>query len=89
MLGEPDSTKMSIKTYMSSQEGESRQELVDLLETCPIPKDQLLANLGLFLSSKELSRVLFMDFLFRQIVDVQGVVMEFGTRWGQNLALRL
>ena len=28
-----------------------------------------------------------MDFLFRSVVDVQGVVMEFGTRWGQNLAL--
>jgi hypothetical protein len=40
MVGEPESTKMSIKTYLSSHEGESRQELVDLLETSPIPKDQ-------------------------------------------------
>jgi hypothetical protein len=47
----------------------------------------MLSNLGLFLESKNLARILFMDFLFRQIVDVQGVVMEFGTRWGQNLAL--
>jgi hypothetical protein len=28
-----------------------------------------------------------MDFLFRQIIDIQGVVMEFGTKWGQNMAL--
>lgn len=28
-----------------------------------------------------------MDHLFRQIVDVHGCVMEFGTRWGQNVAL--
>ena len=28
-----------------------------------------------------------MHHLFRQIIDVQGVVMEFGTRWGQNMAL--
>ena len=48
---------------------------------------QLLSNLGLFLESKNLARILFMDFLFRQIVSVQGVVMEFGTRWGQNVAL--
>jgi len=28
-----------------------------------------------------------MDFLYRQILGVPGVVMEFGTRWGQNLSL--
>ena len=28
-----------------------------------------------------------MDFIFRQILEVQGVVMEFGTRWGPNSAL--
>ena len=30
--------------------------------------------------------MLFMDHIYRQIVDVMGVVMEFGTRWGPNLA---
>jgi hypothetical protein len=28
-----------------------------------------------------------MDYLYQQIVEVHGVVMEFGTRWGQNIAL--
>jgi hypothetical protein len=28
-----------------------------------------------------------MDFLYRQIVTVEGVVVEFGTRWGQNATL--
>jgi hypothetical protein len=28
-----------------------------------------------------------MDHLYRQIIDVQGIIIEFGTRWGQNLAL--
>ena len=28
-----------------------------------------------------------MDHLYKQIVDVQGIIIEFGTRWGQNLAL--
>ena len=44
-------------------------------------------NLGLFLSSKSLSRILFMDHIFKQVIDVPGVVFEFGTRWGQNTAL--
>lgn len=81
------SDKISIKNYSSSGEDEGRSELVEALQNCPIPADQLLSNLGLFLESKNLSRILFMDFLFRSVVDVQGVVMEFGTRWGQNLAL--
>ncbi len=76
-----------IKQYASSKENQSRADLVQLLEQCPIPKDQLLSNLGLFLESKNLSRLLFMDFLYRQIVSTQGIVMEFGTRWGQNMAL--
>jgi hypothetical protein len=77
----------SIKTYQSSYEAANRQDLASCLQDAPIPKDQLLSNLGLFLESKNLSRILFMDHLFRQIIDVQGVVMEFGTRWGQNMAL--
>jgi hypothetical protein len=78
---------LAITEYASDTEREGRGAMVDLLRAAPLPDDQLLSNLGLFLESKNLSRILFMDFLFRQIVDVQGVVMEFGTRWGQNLAL--
>lgn len=78
---------MAIKAYSSDEEMRNREGLLRLLLECPIPRDQLLSNLGLFLESKNLARILFMDFLFRQIVDVQGVVMEFGTRWGQNAAL--
>lgn len=77
----------AIKTYESGAERSLRDGLVGKLKTAPIPDDQLLGNLGLFLDSKALSRILFMDFLYRQIVDVQGAVMEFGTRWGQNMAL--
>ncbi len=76
-----------IKTYESGSERDNRARLVKHLKQAPIPDEQLLGNLGLFLDSKALSRILFMDFLYRQIVDVQGIVMEFGTRWGQNLAL--
>lgn len=79
--------KIKVKNYTNSQEKTIRSEMVKSLKKNPIPEEQLLENLGLFLGSKDLARILFMDFLFRQIVDVQGVVMEFGARWGQNLAL--
>jgi hypothetical protein len=28
-----------------------------------------------------------MDFLYKQILDIQGIIIEFGCRWGQNLSL--
>lgn len=77
----------SIKTYSSEKEFKIREEIIELLKNTPIPTEQLLSNIGLFINSKNLSRILFMDFIFQKIVDVQGVVMEFGTRWGQNVAL--
>lgn len=73
--------------YRTPHEDEIRKEFVKHFRNCPIPGDEILANLGLFLSSKNLSRILFMDHLYRQIVDVQGIIIEFGTRWGQNIAL--
>jgi len=76
-----------IKTYDSADEREVRQNMLNLLKETPIPEDQLLSNLGLFLNSKNLSRILFMDHLYQLAVDVPGVVMEFGVRWGQNSAL--
>lgn len=79
--------RLGITTYASEAERASRSGMLDLLRNAPIPDEQLLSNLGLFLESKNLARILFMDFLFRQIVSVHGAVMEFGTRWGQNVAL--
>ena len=42
----------NIKTYSSDQENKIRQEIVEFLKDCPIPEDQLMSNLGLFLNSK-------------------------------------
>jgi hypothetical protein len=36
---------------------------------------------------QDLARILFMDDLYRRIVEVSGVVLELGVRRGQNLAL--
>lgn len=73
--------------YGSTEENQVRNKLVQLFRQSPVPDDQILTNMGLYLNAKNLSRILFMDFLYRQAIDVQGVVMDFGTRWGQNMAL--
>lgn len=73
--------------YRSAKEDAIRKEFEKHFRNCPIPGDEILQNLGLFLSSKNLSRILYMDHLYKQIIDVQGIIIEFGTRWGQNIAL--
>ena len=79
--------KQATKFYANSQELSHRSKMTEYLHSCPIPDDELLTNLGLFIESKNLARILFMDYLFRQIIEVPGVIMEFGTRYGQNMAL--
>ncbi len=73
--------------FDSAEETSIRKQLVRHFKQNPIPDDEILSNLGLFLNSKNLSRILSMDHLYRQIIDVQGIIIEFGTRWGQNLAI--
>ena len=81
------SDRKEILTYESTEEKEIRGEFLKLFQNSPIPDDQLLSNLGLFINSKNLSRILFMDFIYKKIIDVQGIIIEFGVRWGQNISL--
>lgn len=76
-----------IQEYASREEREARQSIQALYKSNPLPQGEQLSNLGLFLKRQDLSRILFMDDLYRKIVDIHGVIMEFGVRWGQNLAL--
>ena len=81
------SENTGVKNYKSSQEKVTEGEVLRYLMECPIPHDQILENLGLFLTAKNFSRILFMHHIYQQILEVPGIVIDFGTRWGQNLAL--
>jgi hypothetical protein len=71
----------------SNAEMALRNELKQLFKNCPIPEDEIQANLGLFLNRQSMARFLWIHELYQQIIAVPGVIMEFGVRWGQNLAL--
>lgn len=75
------------KSYASAQENQSREKFFQLFKKNPIPENELLANLGLFLNRQTLSRIIFMNELYKKIIEVQGIIMEFGVRWGHDLAL--
>lgn len=71
----------------SNDEKASQKAFTGLLKNTPIPDDEILPNLGLFLTSKALSRALFFNEIYKKIVNTHGVVMECGVRWGQTLSL--
>ena len=79
--------ELGLWNYSSEEEQSVRSELLNLYKNHPINDDEILANLGLFINSKNLSRILFMDLLYRKITDVHGSIFDFGTRWGQNAAI--
>ncbi|MBB4267477.1 crotonobetainyl-CoA--carnitine CoA-transferase [Roseospira visakhapatnamensis] len=73
---------------LSSQDEKNAQGLLTgMVKDTPLPDDELLANLGLYLTSKSLSRILFFHEIYRRILNTHGVIMEFGVRWGQTLSL--
>lgn len=71
----------------SQSEKDVQAALYEQFRAAPLPADEMLPNLGLFLTSKSLSRVLFFYEIYRKILNTHGVIMEFGVRWGQSLAL--
>jgi len=71
----------------SPEEQARRIKFLQLFKSCPIPERELLSQLGLFTRRQDLSRQLFMHEMYQRIIGVPGIVIEFGVRWGQNLAL--
>jgi len=78
-----------IKVMVGSTKSEvdRKEKFSRLLRTSNIPDGELMDNLGLYLTRQNLSRINFMQNIYSKIVPVHGVVMEFGVRWGQNMAL--
>jgi hypothetical protein len=74
-------------TLSSGGEKAAQNRFTELLHGSPIPDDELLANLGLYLSSKSLSRILFFHEIYHRILHSHGVIFEFGVRWGQTLSI--
>jgi len=73
--------------YASQQEVQAYQELVLLMQETPIPPREILGNLSLYLSRSALSQILFIHELYKRIIEIHGVIFEFGVRWGRNLSM--
>ena len=71
----------------SSNEKLILKEFVRHFKNTPLPDDELMPNLGLFLTSKNLSRILFFYEIYKKIIQTHGIIVEFGVRWGQTLSI--
>lgn len=76
---------IEIKTIASTSELDKRGKFLELYNNSPIPQNEKLTNSGLFVKRQDLTKQLFLNDLYNQFLNVHGVIMEFGVRWGQNL----
>ena len=82
-----ESPLIKVKVNSTEAEQQNREILRQHLVNSPISTAETLQNLGLFMTRQNLSQILFVDELYRKQLNVHGVIMEFGVRWGRNLAL--
>lgn len=71
----------------SHTENQLEQAMVSLIKNTQVSENHLVDNMGLFLNSRLMGRLLFMHEMYKKILNVHGIVIEFGTRFGQNLSL--
>ena len=70
----------------SASEKDAQKAFTALLKQTPLPDDELMPNIGLYVTSKAFSRLLFFYEIYKKIVTTHGIIAEFGVRWGQTLS---
>jgi hypothetical protein len=78
-------TGITTQSHSAPAEVDLRAQFFELYKASPIPESEQLQNIGLFANRQALSRTLFFNQMYQEIVTVPGVIMEFGVRWGRDL----
>lgn len=83
-LNSSQSTQMT-----TSADGQlrARNELWEMQKTCPIPEPERERSPGLFIRASVWARLLAVHDIYKRIVHLPGVIMDFGTWRGQNAVL--
>lgn len=79
----------SINKYnnLSAQQQEIKDSVLELFNHCPLPDPEKLDHLGMYLGRMQMQRIITLAELYKLILNQQGIIIEFGTRWGYNVAL--
>jgi len=70
----------------SDSEQDTRKQLIGLFKDTPIPDEQILDNLELYMRPQRISEILSLQHIYTKILDVNGIIVEFGVRWGRHLS---
>lgn len=87
MPAESEQPRSRLQVRASADQQRNREQLQGLFGESPLPAEELVVNLPLYMRSPALAKVLYIDELVREIGGVPGVIMEFGVWWGANLVL--
>ena len=72
---------------VSQRATSAEARLSQIQRRAPIPDDELSLNGALYMSPRTVKRLLFLDEIYRRALPVHGVIMQFGVRWGRDLAV--
>lgn len=90
MITEKTSVQTAVyenETTADKSQLHARQSLEELFKSNPLPPEDLLFNLGLFTRSSLLVKYITLHEIYQKFVTLPGLIVEFGTWWGQNLVL--
>lgn len=76
-----------LQSRASAEQAEARQQLVELFRGCPMPTDELLVNMHLYMRSSVVAKMLYVNELYQMVLETPGAIFEFGVWWGANMAL--
>ena len=80
----PDPSPTSI---VAPQVADLETQLGHQMRTSTIPDSEMSHNACLFMPPRILKRMLFLDEIYRAALTVHGVILQFGVRWGRDLAV--
>lgn len=71
----------------ATEESQNMNQLSQLFHCTPIPKHEVVNQLGLFTTRQLMGKMLCLNQIYLEAKPVHGVIMEFGTRFGNNLGI--
>lgn len=75
-----------LESVVSPELQGAETRMASLLRASSIPDPELSENAPLYQSVRSLKRLLYLNEIYQQILPVHGVVMQFGVRWGRDIA---
>lgn len=76
--------KITSQNPSSDSSVQAREDLYRLFRERPMQEHELLVNLGLFMRSGSLAKLLFLNEMYQKIIEIPGIICEFGVWMGQS-----